>query len=301
MSVQSDISADVTSNGHPVDRDWLLFQDFCAAGEREALPASVTTIAEFFHAVPVGASAAARRRRAIRRAHENAGKRVLAPFSHSYPPRLSTPGLGSFPTMRYPEGLRGRRDAFVVLLVGELGFTRHEAQKVTVHDVALYPQLSVAGRPVRREDDPVVCPACALTRWLRVVNATSRGWRSELRDILDPRTVTGGHDCRVGLDGEWRFAEDILPSVDRYGWAGQPLSDRSISEVMARARGGRVRLAEPVWVRPPLTGRYAEASSEQLAAAYDDVNEKADALLERIAAVLGEGTGLAERMAELGQ
>jgi hypothetical protein len=103
------------------DRDWLLFVDFCAAGEREALPASVSTIAEFMYLVPVGESAAGRRQRAIRRAHAAAGQHVVSPFTRRKR-REPAPGIGAFPTTRFPVGLRGRRDAFIVLLIGELGF-----------------------------------------------------------------------------------------------------------------------------------------------------------------------------------
>jgi hypothetical protein len=91
----------------------------------------------------------------------------------------------------------------------------------------------------------------------------------------------------------------FLPSIDRYGWVQAALSERTISAVMARARTGRTRLAEPLWSRPLLTGRYAEASSAQLAAAYDAVDERAAALLERIQAVLDDGRELGGEVSRL--
>jgi hypothetical protein len=45
--------------------------------------------------------------------------------------------LAAIPKYRYPVGLRGRRDAFLIVLLGVLHLTREQARAITPDDVAV--------------------------------------------------------------------------------------------------------------------------------------------------------------------
>ncbi|QNE48662.1 hypothetical protein F1C58_16525 (plasmid) [Glaciihabitans sp. INWT7] len=281
-----------------LDRDWELFSDWCTAAETSPLPATAETVEAFLRAVPGRPSTARRRLRAIRRAHQD--MRVQLPVQ--LPGRSSTVrsgeewvsierALAQIPTLRFPIGLRGRRDAWLLTLIGVLGLTRRESMELIADDIELFPVIRIANRPVPRSDVPAECPACAVTRWLRVVGAASRGHRSEVQGLLNPLGVDDEvHDCGVGLDGSWREADCLTVAVDRRGWiaSGKPLSSTSVSAIM-KAR--QLPAGDPLrgFSLAPATGRFKDASSAELASAYDEIDVRLSELLARAEAAVSAG------------
>jgi hypothetical protein len=288
--------------------EWSLFEDWCTATGAVAMPATAETVRAFLGDAPVRPSTARRRLRVIRRAHRNA--RLALPID--LPERATTLRSGAgwadipraleqLPTLRYPVGLRGRRDGWLLVLIGSLGMTRREALAVTQEDVVLHPELTVAGRAVPRAEAAIECPACAVTRWLRIVDDAARGARAEVRAALDPTGVDdAAHDCKSGLNGAWRGASVLAPAIDRHGWVvgAGPLSLTAVSEIMAcrQRQGGDPQRG---FVRGETAGRFKDASSAELAAAYDDVDAQLAALLSRVEAAVSDGDEMLDFMDRL--
>lgn len=290
-----------------LDREWNLFVDWCESMQLEAIPASMESISAFLQEFPAPLSTQTRRIKAIRRAHNEA----TVPFYIARPDTLKvirdgekwanlSQAITQTPKLRYPIGLRGRRDAFLLVLIGTLEMTRKEAQSVQESDIVLFPELMIQGRPVLVSEPARSCPKCAITRWLRIVNLAAFGAKSDMRVLLDPMTSLETHDCYTGLTGEWRYAPILLPGIDKYGWINNtyPISLRSISAIVARCQGSP-ESEEKQFIRPEATGRFKDATSNELAYAYDDVDERLTELLLKTNKILGESNNLLEDINEL--
>lgn len=202
---------------------------------------------------------------------------------------------------RFPVGVRGRRDAFLLVLIGTLGLSRSEARSIHQSDIQLFPEVTIRGVTIPKSEKARECPRCAVTRWLRIVNLAAFGARADLGVILDPTLNLDIHDCLTGLNGDWRYAPVLMASVDRHGWLDNtaPLSLRSISSIMARCQGAPGPVEEE-WVPKEYTGRFKDATNSDLADAYDDVDEKLTELLERINNAVGESDDLLGHINEIG-
>lgn len=290
-------------------RDWELFTDWCESMGLSAFSATADTVAEFLHAFPAPIRSQGRRVRSIRRHHSAAGAPLHLPTGAAQrawregDEWASLPqALAQLPVYRHQNGLpmaiRGRRDGWLLVLVGLIGLTRGAARNLAEHEVSLFPKLSVAGKLLPRSDPPVECPACAATRWLRVAGAASFGWRRDIVAAITPEgDALGVHDCAIGLDGTWRHATTLLPGIDRHGWvSAEPMSARAISATMAlrQVPGPPDSLERSVEVVS--SGRFARASMNELADAYDDVDERAAALLLRLNEIVGEGDEMLDRI-----
>lgn len=294
-------------------RDWELFIDWCKSMDLPFLPASTDAVAEFLTAFPAPMRTQGRRVRSIRKHHAATGTHLDLP--HTATPRPWREGeqwsslpqaLSQLPVYRHQKGLpvalRGRRDGWLLVLVGMVGLSRNDARQLPEDMVSLFPRLSIAGHRVPREEPPAECPACAVTRWLRVAGAASFGWRQEIVEAVGP----GGdplehHDCAVGLDGSWRQANTLLPAIDRYGWvSAEPMSARAVSATVALRQVPGVPDALESPVARPAAGRFARASMDELADAYDDVDERAAALLLRLKEIVGEGDEMLDHLKSFG-
>jgi len=276
-------------------RDWALFTDWCESMGVVPLPSPPEAISDFLAALPAPIEAQGRRVRAIRRAHERAHVPFELPDSQATALRAGAQwasvsrALAQVPKYHHPKGfqeaVRGRRDGWLMVLVGTLGLTRNEARMLAQEEIELFPQLCIKGRPVLRDGSPDECPKCAVTRWLRIAGAASFGFWNEVKETVSPVGVDpGAHDCATGLDGVWRQANTLLPAVDRHGWVtADPMSARSVSATMAaRQTLGPVAELTVYPSRPPVTGRFADATMNELADAYSDVDERAAAVMLRI-------------------
>jgi hypothetical protein len=283
-----------------VDGDWRLFRDWCLAAGLEAEAATSDTVAAFMVASPSGPGTLKRRLTSIRRVLSNAG----LPFDN--PAEVSSTvhtgdglvsvreALAQLPVVRYPVGLRGRRDGWLLVLIGVLGFTRNQAVNVRTSDVRHRDGFRIGGLVVPEAEAPGECPACAVSRWLRVVSQATLSQRSELRALLDSQTYDfENHDCGTPLPEGWRAVPTLAPAIDRYGWVsgGGPLSLLAVSQIVA----ARQTFAEAPKGRatelPMMSGRFVDATSQELAEAYDSVDADAEALLARTVELLTELDG----------
>jgi hypothetical protein len=290
------------------DRHWALFVDWCLSQDRELEAITPEAVESFLSAAPAAASTQRSRVESIRLNLESRG--VFASIGR--PPAVQTievfqsteslgQALAQIPKSGSPRGLRGRRDAWLLVLIGHLKMSRRQASAVSGDAIELFPHLTVAGHVIERSDMADVCAACAIYRWLKVLGPAARGYRSDVAEILHPRFAGDpGHACETGLDGEWRLADTLLPGIDRHGWlAGNPLSLDAISDIVALRRIVR-DVPQETAQRAPSAGRYAEASSQELADAYDDVDRRLAALLARTKAMLGESEEIHDTLSGYG-
>ncbi len=111
----------------------------------------------FLHDHPGAPSTRLQRIRAIRYHHETAGCPLVlertGPGPGPGPATLwrrdgrldARAAMGQQPRYRFPVGVRGRRDAFLILLAGELGMTRTHIRTLTPDQVRLGGDLTMVG------------------------------------------------------------------------------------------------------------------------------------------------------------
>ncbi|WP_420367052.1 hypothetical protein [Curtobacterium sp. L1-20] len=272
----------------------------------ESLPATAATIGQFLTLFPGSASTQRLRRRAIRTHHLEAGLSDPIPTVEArvWPRPGATDhatvgeALATIPKYRYPIGLRGRRDAFLIVLLGVLHLTREQARTITPADVAVTSIIRICGHVVPSSDDPVSCAACAATRWLRIVGPVWTGFRGDVIRLLDPtKGNLDRHDCEQAVPGEWRRAEQLLLPLDVYGWArtGVSLSGRSMTSIIpsrrAAAADGQIpkELLGAVARKP---SRFDGLSLQETYSELGATDAAVDAALTRIAAAWGDARAL---------
>lgn len=272
-----------------------LWADWCAAtGTGPALPPTQDALDAFFAAIPAAPTTRKRRERAL-------GLRA-----ESRPPSLpplrtgegwADPGraLAQAQTWGMPAGLRGRRDAWLILLTLILRLPTRDALAVTPGRIVARPDgsIGVCGISALTAEDPRSCPACAATRWLRVAAPACHGWRADTRARLAP-DEPGMHDHQRPLPEGWADARCFAPSIDRWGWVrAQPVSPVGLAAILHERQ--RIRpIPEPpepvaaeqaaAFVGPSLT---AAEAARQLDGAYDDIDDRIDRLSESVQQALG--------------
>lgn len=282
---------------------WALYTDWCASWGKEPIPATRNDVAAFLSAFPGTQKTQIRRIRAIRRQHEAAGYQVDFPQLAADPSTvwrnddaLATPreALRQMPRYGYPGGLRGRRDAFLIVLVGELHLTRAQAHHIMAANLEIPDGgggVEIFGKVVGRDDQPDACPACAVTRWLRVVSAIDHGYRAVAMNLVDvTQKNETRHDCDVPLhdptrpESDWREVGPLLLSLDTHGWTRPrvPLSTRSITAIITPRRIPTGRVEEPLFIRPMGNTRFEDASDAEITAAEADLDARLAAMLEQI-------------------
>ncbi|WIE74152.1 hypothetical protein [Curtobacterium sp. MCJR17_020] len=284
---------------------WNRFVAWCAATGQAALPAAPAAIEQFLAAFPGAASTQRLRRSSIRAHHLAAGYPDPFPALQGRVwPHQSAPHsvavrevLAAIPKYRYPLGLRGRRDAFLIVLLGVLHLTRREAQTVTADDVAVTSIVRICGKVVPSADDPAACAACAVTRWLRVVGPVWTGFRGDLIGLLDPtRGNLDVHDCEQPVPGEWRRAEQLLLPVDVHGWArtGVSLSGRSMTSIVPTRRAAAVEglIVEVLGAVARRPSRFDALTLQETYVELGAADAAADHVLARITALWQDARAL---------
>ncbi|MBO0985019.1 hypothetical protein [Rathayibacter sp. SD072] len=284
----------VSSRAH-----WQLYTDWCDAVGASPAPASIVQLGRFFAAVPAAPSTAVGRVRALRAAHELLHAAFPVPPTELARPiragaRWITPAeaVAALPLTRYPVGLVGRRDAFLLLLLDQLHLTRGHARTITEADIVTGADITVAGVPVQKSAEAVSCWRCVVTRWLRVLGPAALGFRYTVREILDPTLFTDTHDCDTDVADDWRVAPVLLPAIDQHGWLNPhgPLTTRAMSAITAdRQRTGQAPVDNHPRARlEPSTRR----TLQDVANAYDDVDARLAALLLQTATLLADNDDL---------
>ena len=219
------------------------------------VPAKDAQLRRFLLEVPVSPAAARRRLRAIDAAHlalaSSCPQRALILRHPASSPAWWPPPWRLIPVGGWPAGIVGRRDAALVALICVGGLTRRQVRTLC--------PASGQTPGFAPTVEPGACPACAVSRWLRVhALAAAAGWRAargELADIGEvPARAEVVHDCARPIQwpdkpGRW----PMFSAIDRHGWVNEavPLSVRSITTVVAcRLDEGERRSGRPVAVNP---------------------------------------------------
>ncbi|WIE80874.1 hypothetical protein [Curtobacterium sp. MCSS17_016] len=194
--------------------------------------------------------------------------------------------------------VRGRRNAFLIVLFAHLGLNRTQIREVVSSDIAPAP-LSIQGVGIPRGEDPASCYACAVTRWLRIVWATERADHASIRQTCSVQTYYDDvHDCDEGLERDWRYATTLLPAVDQHGWVD---SHRSISTRTLSAVVGNVLLPtgyrEQEW-KPaePKPTRFDDMRKDEFDLAMEDFDRRMAQALARSAEVLADAQDTADEL-----
>ena len=281
--------------------DWDLFVGWCQHAGIEPRPDD--PLDRFFADVPVAAPTTLNRRiKAIRAGLEDRG---FLPARSMRAPAVTTirtgpewasvaEALAQLQILRYPAGVRGRRDGWVLVTVGFLSLTRAQARSIRADQVELGESIRVGGRIVKRSEPAVSCPACAVTRWLRILGPGGV-MRNEAIALMNPYTADlSAHDCEIPVEDGWQAMPTLMPYINRHNSIGsmhEPLTPLAISAIMRRRQEFN-GFREQTSTHKELTGRFAAATSQDLADAYDDIDDQLTALLARTAQILAEGDGL---------
>lgn len=280
--------------------EWSLFDDWCMAADLQPLPAAAETVAEFFREVPAAGTTRIRRLQAIRRAHREAGLPLALPAHEQAIPWRSGKGwlelddtLRRAPLKGWPNGLAARRDMFLVVLIGECGYSREDARTVELGDVrqdrtgAWY----IRGRRIPCTPEAGPCPSCAVARWMKVLEIWDSWGRYSVREHVAGYQPVDDHECLDPVGHEGIMAHTLLPGIDRHGWLAdwEPMSARSISAVLA------YRQDEARWPHDPQpmfrTGPaerpdFQRTSMQDLTELLDDLDDKAAEALRRSEAAM---------------
>lgn len=221
---------------------WSLFADWCAGTDHLAMPADPATVLAFLAACPAAAATQRRRVAAIDHHHTVAGHpapggrgeiraavgRPLREPVWVCPDRAAVDtALRALPSHGFTAGLFGQRDRALLVLAQIVGLPYRAIASLTAADLGHDPNtgtvtVTTAGgvRIVESDGDAALCPACALTRWLRTHTVMTRYVATQplvnhLRAV-DPVTDTAPHDCRHRLPaGAQPLA--LLPPVNQWG------------------------------------------------------------------------------------
>ena len=202
--------------------------------------------------------------------------------------------LNRIPLDGWPDGLVGRRDAFLAVLIGECGFSREQARAVKINDVVQGPEVgwTIAGRPVSRAADPGPCPACAVARWLSVLKVWDDWGRSSVRGAVLEYRRGPEHDCLAAGETDGILVPTMLPAIDRHGWLAdwEPMSVRSISAVLAYRQDAAQFRHDPLPLQSDDDERpdYQRTSMQGLEDLLDDLDDKVSAALSRYEKIMAE-------------
>lgn len=291
---------------------WQLFADWCAARNLPPLPTTPAVIADFLANVPAAASTQAARVRAIRKAHEAAGEPLPMPTAEPESCWRVGEGwldlaetIGRAPVAGWTAGLAGRRDAFLAVLVGQLGLSRERARAVTAQDIRVLPDggLAILGQRVPYSDDPVPCPACAVRRWLKILTIFDDHGRSSARSYLFTYKPDGEHECGTEEPVGGLGDRPLLPAIDKYGWLGDwaPMTGRTISAVLAYRQDASREQPDPnlETKAPREEGEeredYQRASMAELAELQDEMEARAAKALKKSTDAIAETEKLLAR------
>lgn len=299
------------------DPAWQLYLDWCHATGRDSRESTEADLERFFDEVPVADATRRARQRTIRRR-----------LGFGLPPQQrleAMPGpawragddpgelaalLAGIPTAGWTSGLRGRRDAFLLVAVHH-GLTRREAARLTSEKVSFDGVPVLAGHAVGAADDSRCCPGCAVVRWLNALGLNRSWGRGVLRAALvRQKTAETGHVCdSEPQHHEWVYVPTLVPGIDKHGWIDEHrrLSRRTVSTILAR-RHAEPRTGPPSEVTGLSRGgdldahgpRDCDPSSEtadldRMTRLLDEMEERAAAHHELVRRLEAEAQTLRER------
>ncbi|QOH59435.1 hypothetical protein [Rhodococcus rhodochrous] len=305
--------------------DWALFTDWCTAADHQPIPAAPDTLALFLYEHPAAVATQRRRLSAINAVHTGHGypppgrtETVRRHLDTTRASRLDRLGrlllqrATELPTLGWPSGLFGRRDTLLLVLAAT-GMTFTGITRLRRRDIRLDGDTLVATTPTgerfRLPPDPETGdnPAVAIyRRWAQIQTFLDQHPGTHLlrHHLTDPVEIVTDP-----LDTE-RARQPLLCPIDRWGHLphGQPMTAQSVSRLVrahlsGRAPAHRVLPVPPqedvdAWVEPDiaLDPNYYERGTaarnrdhealEDLTDVFDDIEARADALLQDLMGVL---------------
>jgi len=215
---------------------WELWVDWSAADGAPPLPVSVERWGRFAADLPAAPATLARRRRQIAAVACRLGHPPEVPAGR--PPSSDIGRVLAAATVGgWPEGVAGRRNAALFAAVAVCGLSRPAVRRLTAR-----PSPGLSGLLRARTDRPGVCPACAITRWARlVVHVETFGTRHVRDELADTDLAVAGaadwHDCDIPV--RWpppaSPGPPLFSAVDRHGSLelALPLTVRSVGKIVA--------------------------------------------------------------------
>ncbi|WP_213571415.1 hypothetical protein [Rhodococcus sp. USK13] len=259
--------------------DWALLTDWCAACDHRALPAHLAVVAEFLADHPAAAGTQRRRLSAINAVHTTnslptpgLAETIQQLLNDSRAERLGRvravagQRIPQIPTMGWPGGLFGRRDALILTLVsGGLGFediTRLRRTDLTTEDEAL--MVRVGERWLRIPDDGVgaVSAVAVFRRWVEVLGFLDRYPSTRL---LAQRLDRDGAGLAAFAEFVCRADRPVVMPIDRWGhtpFAPTPLSGPSVSRRVRAYLTGQAPAHKRLPPRPDTPSTPSETSIE---------------------------------------
>ncbi|WP_010596781.1 hypothetical protein [Rhodococcus sp. P14] len=309
--------------------DWALFADWCTATDHPALPASPEALALFLREHPAAPATQRRRVSAINTVHTRHGHPEPG-RSETVRRRLDTAraarldGLAELlhrkaaglPTIGWPNGLFGRRDALLLTLAAT-GMPFARLARLRRGDIHLDAGTLVAttnGERFRLPPEPAAGESAAVGvyhRWAEVQAFLDAYPNTDLlaQHLTDPVEVEP-----VALTDR-QARQPLLSPIDRWGHLPlmpQPMTAQSVASIVQEHLSGRVRARAPLPLRKQ-SGRnegptvrieseidldphyyergvaarhHARDSLDGLGDVFDDIEARADALLEELLTVL---------------
>ncbi|MGC8628543.1 MAG: hypothetical protein ACP5VR_13545 [Acidimicrobiales bacterium] len=218
--------------------------------------------------------------------------------------------LGAVPVGGWTAGMVGRRDGALVAMVCAGGYSRRQLAAMKANDTLASAVPDLLER-LGHAEAPGACPACALTRWLRVhALLAAQGWRrvrDEFSDIGEIAASTEeSHDCQWPLawPEQASLVAPLFSAIDYHGniELRLALSTRSMSAIVAeriadgeepsiraKQQPGVAKLAKhrPSADEATAMGQASLARLEALDALVDQTDAMAEAVLANFEAGLG--------------
>ncbi|WP_242496865.1 hypothetical protein [Rhodococcus sp. Q1] len=263
--------------------DWALFADWCAAADRNPIPAAAETLALFLHEHPAAVATQRRRLSAINAVHTDHGypapgrtETVRRHLDTARASRLDRLGrllvqkAVELPTTGWPSGLFGRRDALLLVLAAT-GMTFTEVARLRRGDLTIRPDevlLVTTGDGqhfhVPPDPDNGENPAVVIyERWAEIHTFLDRNPSTDLlrQQLTDPIDV-----IQEPLMPRQARQPLLLP-IDRWGHLPimlQHMTAQSVSALVRAYVSGRVpiRQALPVRTRSDATDTWIEPDIE---------------------------------------
>ncbi|MFE2124167.1 hypothetical protein ACFW9U_26350 [Rhodococcus aetherivorans] len=309
--------------------DWALFADWCTATDQHPLPATPEALAVFLREHPVAPATQRRRVSAINTVHTRHGhpapgrtETVRRQLDAARAQRLGRLAellhwrAAELPTMGWPGGLFGRRDALLLTLAAT-GMPFAQLARLCRGDVTVDAGTLVAtttdGERFRLppESGSGASPAVPVyRRWAEILAFLDAYPNTDLlaQHLTDPVAV------EVELTDR-QARQPLLSPIDRWGHLPlmpQPMTAQSIASLVRDHLSGQVRARAPLplrkqpgcddgptvrieseidldphyYERGVAARRSARDSLDGLADIFDEIEGRADALLEELLTVL---------------
>ena len=241
---------------------WSLFEDWCAAHDHPALPASPESLAQFLRAHPAAQATQRRRIAVINAAHcrtvlppPGRGETVRAALDAARAARLVDLAaliggiIARLPESGWPSALFARRDA-LILTFASTGLPYTQIAALRPCDVIVGPGTdahrietangahAVTSRELVRAG---VSPKRVYRRWCEVLG--HHEWYPSTRMLADAIEAVGGTEL-TGYDQHLDRAGErpLLTPIDRWGHtplAPTPLTSRAVADIVRLHLNGR--------------------------------------------------------------